>query len=58
MKDVSAVYKGYGVKNVSERIKLFYGEEGNVSFKSEVGVGTEVTIRLLEKGKRGDFENV
>lgn len=35
-----------GLTNVSNRIKLYYGEEYGLSFESEVNVGTTVTVRL------------
>jgi two-component system sensor histidine kinase YesM len=37
---------GVGVRNVNKRIKLYYGEEYGVCYKSEVGVGTTATITL------------
>ncbi|MGB8455664.1 MAG: sensor histidine kinase [Anaerocolumna sp.] len=42
--DLSVLDTGYGVNNVKERIKLFYGDEYGVSFASELNVGTTVTI--------------
>ena len=38
--------KGYGIKNVDNRIKLYYGQEYGVSIASEEGVGTEITIKV------------
>lgn len=35
---------GYGLYNVNERIRLTYGEEYGVSIKSELGLGTSVTL--------------
>lgn len=37
---------GYGLKNINQRIKLFYGEKYGLSFKSEIGKGTTVEIRI------------
>ena len=37
---------GVGLKNVNERIKLFYGEEYGIEIKSEIDVGTVVNIRI------------
>ncbi len=37
---------GVGLKNVNERIKLFYGEEYGIEIKSEIDVGTTVCIRI------------
>lgn len=36
--------KGYGVRNVNERIQLYYGKEYSLKVKSEVGTGTKITI--------------
>ena len=36
--------KGYGVRNVNERIQLYYGKEYSLNVVSEVGVGTKITI--------------
>lgn len=38
--------KGYGLKNVNERIKLFFGEAYGILIESEEGKGTAVRIRL------------
>jgi two-component system sensor histidine kinase YesM len=37
---------GVGVKNVRERIRLYYGDSYGVSYESEPGVGTIATVRL------------
>ena len=37
---------GIGVKNVNERIKLYFGEEYGLRIDSEPDEGTEITIRL------------
>lgn len=37
---------GIGVRNVNSRIKLYFGDEYGLSFKSELGVGTTVSIKL------------
>ena len=41
--------KGYGLKNVDDRIKLLYGEEYGVKIFSRPGDGTRVEIRLPKK---------
>lgn len=37
---------GVGVRNVNERIKLYFGKEYGLQFESEEGEGTKVTILL------------
>ena len=41
--------KGYGVRNVNERIKLFYGEQYSLKITSEIGKGTRVEARFPKK---------
>lgn len=38
--------KGYGVRNVNERIKLYYGEEYSLFVESEIGSGTRITVKI------------
>lgn len=38
--------KGYGVRNVNERIKLMYGSEYGLKIESKEGKGTRITISL------------
>lgn len=38
--------KGYGVRNVNQRIRLFYGEEYELKIESMVGKGTKAIITL------------
>ena len=44
---------GLGLKNVSQRIRLYCGEGYGLHFASEAGRGTEVTIRLPSEGVTG-----
>lgn len=37
---------GYGIRNVHERIKLYYGKDFGVDIESEPGEGTRVHIRI------------
>ncbi|MDY3918742.1 MAG: histidine kinase [Candidatus Limivivens sp.] len=46
MKNPSAIYSGFGVKNVVDRIHLFYGEEYGIQVTSEYNVGTKIEIRI------------
>jgi two-component system, sensor histidine kinase YesM len=43
--------KGYGIKNVVRRIKLFFGDDYGVIINSQIGVGTvvEITIPALDE---------
>lgn len=38
--------ESYGVKNVNERIKIFFGSDYGLTFHSEYGVGTSVEVRI------------
>ncbi len=38
--------RGYGIYNVNERIKLYFGEDYGLHFTSESGRGTEVSILI------------
>lgn len=44
--DGSSKGSGIGVRNVNDRIKLYFGEEYGLIIKSEPDVGTEITIHL------------
>lgn len=43
--------KGYGVKNVNDRMKLHYGEEYKIKVESIQGVGTSVLLRFPKEEK-------
>ena len=43
-------HSGLGLKNVHQRIRLYCGEPYGLSFESEPGVGTTVTVRLPREG--------
>lgn len=40
------MYKGIGIKNIDERIKLYFGEEYGLEFTSKPGMGTKVKINM------------
>lgn len=44
--DINKFKSGYGIKNVEERIKLYYGDGYGVTFESKVNEGTKVTIKI------------
>lgn len=43
---------GIGVKNVNDRLKIYFGEKYGLSIESELDVGTTVTVRIprIDKG--------
>lgn len=41
--------RGFGLQNVSERIKLYYGKEYGLSIQSEYQIGTRVTLVIPMK---------
>lgn len=46
--------KGYGVRNVNERIKLTYGPDYGLTIESKEGEGTKITVKMpivIGKGK-------
>ncbi len=43
-------HSGLGLKNVHQRIRLYCGEPYGLSFESEQGVGTTVTVHLPRRG--------
>lgn len=54
---LSVLENGYGVRNVRERISLFYGEGYGVRFDSEPGVGTKVTVTVGLSYQEGVIAN-
>ena len=50
VKDMSILEKGYGIRNVKERIQLYYGKEYGIEFESAEGMGTKVSVRISEMG--------
>ena len=43
--------KGYGLKNVKDRIHLLYGNEYGIQIFSELGIGTTVVMRFPKEGR-------
>lgn len=44
--DVSLIEQGYGLRNVRERVMLYYGKQSSFTFTSEPNVGTKIEIRI------------
>ena len=44
--DIKSKGSGYGIKNINERLKLYYGDDYGLSFSSIYEKGTTVTIKL------------
>lgn len=42
---------GIGIKNVNDRLKIFFGDKYGITINSEPDVGTCVTVRLPQLGK-------
>ena len=51
---------GIGIKNVNDRIKIYFGKEYGLSIESELDVGTCVTIRMpkVEENAAAGWEKV
>lgn len=56
-KSEKKAFDGYGVKNVIDRIKLFYGEAYGLTYTSVLGKGTTVEIRIPAKEPDSDINN-
>ncbi|MDO5423295.1 MAG: sensor histidine kinase [Eubacteriales bacterium] len=52
VEDLSVFESGYGITNVQERIRLYYGDSYGVSFESQKGQGTRVTVHISTSGER------
>ena len=46
---------GIGIKNVNDRLKIYFGKEYGLHITSELDVGTCVEIRM-PKIREGDYE--
>jgi two-component system sensor histidine kinase YesM len=44
--DLSRTEQGYGLGNVKERLKLFYGDDSSIDISSVPGEGTRITLRF------------
>ncbi|WP_204501658.1 sensor histidine kinase [Aquibacillus albus] len=50
IKDMDRVNQGFGMRNVRERLKLYYGSASMFKVESEENKGTKITIRFPLKG--------
>ena len=51
--DPEALERGYGIRNVRERLRLFYGEEASLGFhnREEGGTCAEIVVPILSEEK-------
>lgn len=54
--DEDSKHESYGLKNVQDRIKIYYGEEYGLTIESELNLGTTVKIRI-PKSQNGVNKN-
>ena len=47
--------QGIGVKNVNDRLQIYFGEKYGLTIRSEPDVGTAVTVRLPKVTKEADY---
>ena len=45
---------GIGIKNVNDRLKIFFGDKYGITIRSELDAGTCVTVRLPRVEKETD----
>ena len=55
MQNIDEIYNGFGIRNVVERIHLFYGEAYGIEVNSNPGEGTSIHIHIPVM--RGEEEN-
>lgn len=48
---------GIGIKNVNDRLKIYFGEKYGISIKSELDEGTAVTVRIPKIEKEPERED-
>jgi two-component system sensor histidine kinase YesM len=41
--------KGYGVRNVHDRVQLSYGQKFGLAYQSKINVGTTVTLTIPKR---------
>ncbi len=50
-------HTGIGIKNVNDRLKIYFGEGYGITIHSEPDEGTVVTIRMPQVREEGEYEN-
>ena len=50
-------HTGIGIKNVNDRLKIYFGEGYGITIRSEPDEGAVVTIRMPKVREEGDYEN-
>lgn len=50
-------HTGIGIKNVNDRLKIYFGEGYGITIDSELDEGTTVTIRMPQVREEGEYEN-
>ena len=50
-------HTGIGIKNVNDRLKIYFGEGYGITIHSEPDEGAVVTIRMPQVREEGDYEN-
>lgn len=54
IEDMAKTEQGYGLRNVKERITLFYGESSSFRIISEINAGTKIEIRFRHREDGGE----
>lgn len=54
MDDVQKTEQGYGIRNVRERLSLFYGGQSSFTIVSKVNEGTHIELRFPHQDRKGD----
>ncbi|MFD0670711.1 sensor histidine kinase [Cohnella sp. GCM10027633] len=47
MDDIAMTEQGYGIRNVRDRLQLYYGDSSSFAITSQVNQGTRIEIRIL-----------
>ena len=50
-------HTGIGIKNVNDRLKIYFGEGYGITIRSEPDEGAVVTIRMPQVREEGEYEN-